>query len=243
MSENNKNSNFWSKLKNTKVNRAAVVTAFVLVLALAVIVSITVTINRRKKDPLPEDTTKKVTTTTATHSQESGTTAPPQTTTKKQEVNVVEKLPTFSLPVSGILNKKHDVTTQVYSKTLNDWRVHVGIDITTEENAPVYAAADGTVAKIWEDTLMGYSVAIKHSGDCYTIYKNLAKTLPDGIAEGVSVRAGQLIANVGDSAMIEIADEPHLHFEMTIADLSVNPLDHFDENALEALNVDSSYGD
>ena len=145
--------------------------------------------------------------------------------------------------MSGILSKSHDVTTQVYSKTLKDWRVHVGIDITTEENAPVYAAADGTISRIWEDTLMGYSIAIKHSGDCCTIYKNLAKTLPEGIAEGVSVRAGQLIANVGDSAMIEIADEPHLHFEMTIADLQVNPLDHFDENALETLAVDSSYGE
>ena len=84
---------------------------------------------------------------------------------------------------------------------------------------------------------------IKHGGASYTIYKNLAKELPDGIAEGVSVRAGQLIASVGESAMIEVADEPHLHFEMTVSDLSVDPLKYFDEQALSSLGIDASYGE
>ena len=90
---------------------------------------------------------------------------------------------------------------------------------------------------------MGYCIAIKHSGNCYTIYKNLAKTLPDGIAEGVSVRAGQLIASVGDSAMVEVAEEPHLHFEMTVADLAVDPLKYFDDKTLESLKIDASHGE
>ena len=154
-----------------------------------------------------------------------------------------DKLPTFSLPVSGVASKKHDPTLQVFSNTMQDYRVHLGVDIVTEESAPVYAAADGKVEKIWEDTLMGYCIAIKHGGDCYTIYKNLAKELPDGIAEGVSVRAGQLIASVGESAMIEVADEPHLHFEMTVSDLSVDPLKYFDEQALSSLGIDASHGE
>ena len=118
---------------------------------------------------------------------------------------------------------------------MNDYRVHLGIDIQTEKNAPVYAAADGTVSKIWVDTLMGYCIAIKHSGNCVTVYKNLAATLPEGIAEGTSVRSGQLIATVGNSAMVEVADEDHLHFEMTVADLAVDPLKYFDEDTLKAI--------
>ena len=124
-----------------------------------------------------------------------------------------------------------------------DGDFHLGVDIVTEAAAPVYAAADGKVEKIWEDTLMGYCIAIKHGGGGYTIYKNLAKELPDGISEGVSVRAGQLIASVGESAMIEVADEPHLHFEMTVSDLSVDPLKYFDEQALSSLGIDASYGE
>ena len=42
---------------------------------------------------------------------------------------------------------------------------------------------------------------------------------------------------------IEIAEEPHLHFEMTVSDLSVDPLEYFDEKALEALGLDASHGE
>lgn len=90
---------------------------------------------------------------------------------------------------------------------------------------------------------MGYCIAVQHSGDCLTVYKNLSEELPGGIAEGASVRSGQLIASVGESAMIEIAEEPHLHFEMTIEELAVDPLEYFNENALASLSIDASWGD
>ena len=165
----------------------------------------------------------------------------PESTTGSAQVE--DKLPSFILPVSGILSAKHDPSLQVHSTTMNDYRVHLGVDIVTDANAPVYAAADGTVSKIWEDTLMGYCVAIKHSGDCYTIYKNLSETIPQGISEGSKVRAGQLIGSIGESAMVEIAEEPHLHFEMTVADLSVDPLEYFDDKSLESLKIDASHGE
>ena len=149
-------------------------------------------------------------------------------------VSTGNKIPSFILPVSGKLTNKHDPTLQVFSPTMQDYRVHIGVDLATKESAPVYAAADGKISKIWVDTLMGYCIAIKHSGDCVTVYKNLAENLPEGIAEGVSVRSGQLIATVGESAMVEIADEPHLHFEMTVGELAVDPLEYFDESALES---------
>ena len=56
---------------------------------------------------------------------------------------------------------------------MNDYRVHLGVDLVTKENAPVYAAADGKVSKIWEDPLMGCCIAIEHAGNYVTIYKNL----------------------------------------------------------------------
>jgi murein DD-endopeptidase MepM/ murein hydrolase activator NlpD len=55
------------------------------------------------------------------------------------------------------------------------------------------------------------------------------------------VRSGQLIATVGDSAMIEVAQEPHLHFEMTVSDLSVDPLKYFDETILESIKADTTH--
>jgi murein DD-endopeptidase MepM/ murein hydrolase activator NlpD len=247
MSENqpNNNKSLSQKVKDAKVNRSAVITFAALVMALVVIIAISLLSNRAKKNELPPSVT--------TYPSATGT-RPSETTTKAPESTkapasttgsapVEDKLPSFILPVNGILSKSHDATLQVYSNTMKDYRVHLGVDIVTEENAPVYAAADGKVSKIWKDTLMGYSIAIKHSGDCYTVYKNLSEILPEGIVEGATVRSGQLIGSVGDSAMVEVAEEPHLHFEMTVADLMVDPLEYFDDRALETLKIDASHGE
>lgn len=244
MSEKPQKSTFFEKLKNPKANRAAIITSVILIAALAVIISVTVANNRSKQvdEPLvtPSTTQKSDVTTKAPTTTAAPQTEAPVATSPKP---VEDTLPSFSLPVNGVLSKKHDPTLQVYSSTMKDYRVHLGVDIVTEESAPVYAAADGKISKIWEDTLMGYCIAVQHSGDCYTIYKNLAETLPEGISEGASVRSGQLIGTVGESAMIEIAEEPHLHFEMTVADLSVDPLEYFDDKALESLKIDASHGE
>jgi len=251
MSESNK-PDFNEKLKNLKVNRAAIVGACMLLVAVIVVVSVAIATNRAKKNevepPKQSENTTRLPESTETESEESTETEAEETTKKPQSGNnnssqVQNKLPSFVLPASGAVLKKHDPSLQVFSTTMKDYRVHLGIDIVTEASAPVYAAADGKVDKIWEDPLMGNCIAVKHSGDSYTIYKNLAADLPEGIAEGVSVRAGQMIATVGDSAMVEVAEEPHLHFEMTVADLSVNPLEYFDEKSLEALQIDASYGE
>ena len=241
----NKNS-FLNKLKNSKTNRASVISAVLIVATLITVIAVTVSLNRSKKEVLPPLDSGTQTPSTQTPTPED--TKPPVSEpvdTKPPAGNVSkpveDKLPSFVLPVKGAILKKHDATLQVYSATMGDYRVHLGIDVVTEENAPVYAAADGKIQKIWEDVKMGYCIAVKHSGDCVTVYKNLGETLPDGISEGVSVRSGQLIATVGNSAMVEIADEPHLHFEMTVGGLSVDPLEYYDERSLEALNIDSSF--
>ena len=236
---NNKQS-FWQKLKSKNVNRSYVLTMLALALALVVIIVAAVAANRTKKPTETADPTDKVTDrVTERPTEESTEPTVTEKPTDKPSSSVGNKLPSFILPVSGNLTREHDPSLQVFSPTMQDYRVHLGIDLTTKAEAPVYAAADGKISKIWVDTLMGYCIAIQHSGDCVTVYKNLAETLPEGIAEGVSVRSGQLIATVGDSAMVEIADEPHLHFEMTVSDLAVDPLEYFDEDALATIQKDT----
>ena len=252
MSETSNNNPMFQKLKNKKISRATVVTSILLIAALAIIISVTVISNRSKKneklpDPIESSTKQDSESEDTEESEEpkdTETQVPEQnvqTPTEKPSTNVENKLPSFSLPVNGVLSKGHDSELQVYSTTMNDYRVHIGVDLVTAENAPVYAAADGKISRIWNDTWMGYCVAIEHSGNAYTIYQNLAETLPEGIKEGATVRAGQLIASVGESAAIEIAEEPHLHFEMTVGDLAVDPLEYFSEDALASLKVDSSF--
>ena len=234
MQKNWKESQFFKKLKHIRVNRAVYLCAIIVLLSISVVLIITAVNNRATKDAI--DTPPQVP--NPSHPQE--TTPPPQSgeTAKPTQGNPV---PDFALPVSGALSKKHSVDTQVFSPTLNEYRVHLGIDIATEEAAPVCAMAAGTVAQIWEDPMMGWSVALSHTGDCVTVYKNLSKQLADGIKVGAEVQAGQLLGSVGDSAMIEIAEEPHLHMEMTVKGLQVDPLDYFSKEVLSALTEDSIY--
>lgn len=220
-----------SKFKeNFKANRAVYITAISILAVMILIVSIVAATNRNKQQtPAP--------TPPASSSSSTSTQTPDDTPSE----DVGAKLPSFSLPVSGKLFKAHDSEMQVYSATMEDYRVHLGVDILSTEGAPVYAAADGKVIQVWEDVLMGHCVAVQHNGNAVSIYKNLAAELPDGIKEGTTVRSGQQIATVGSSAMIEIADEPHLHFEMTVNGLSVDPLEYFSSNDLETLKSDTSF--
>ncbi len=246
---------------NRKINRALYIVTVTLLFALAVVIAITTAAGRKAKEPPKGNESDSL----SGQITESDTTAP-ITTERKQDTNKPESRPTpqstsdteasaqkdlsepvdvmpnsFTLPVVGILSKGHDNSLQVYSKTMNDYRVHTGIDIVCSENAPVYAAAAGIISQIWDDPLMGNCIAISHGGQCYTVYKNLSEEMVSGIAEGANVSAGQLIAAVGNSAMIEIAEEPHLHFEMTVDGKSADPLDYFDDATLASLMVDASF--
>ena len=244
--KNEKLKNFFKRLR---LNRAVYITAVTLLVAVALVVAITVAANRSKKNGADKDngsliTTPSVTTPSVTTPRPPITEAPKETdapvTTPTAPTDVESPLE-LKLPVEGNLIAQHDETAQVWSDTMRDYRVHLGIDIATEENAPVYAAADGVVAQVYEDVRLGYCISIKHSDNVYTVYSNLGAQPADGIAAGVSVKGGQLIGSVGNSAMVEIAEEPHLHFEMKVDDVSVDPLDYFDKATIASLNVDTEY--
>ena len=147
----------------------------------------------------------------------------------------------LELPAFGIIAKKHDPTLQVWSETLGAYKVHLGIDIEAFEGAPVVAAADGVISKIWDDALMGKCVAINHGNGIFTFYKNLDPDLSDGIEENAEIKCGQHIGRIGCSAIVELADEPHLHFEMTVDGISVNPEDYFSDNAKDILASGSNW--
>jgi murein DD-endopeptidase MepM/ murein hydrolase activator NlpD len=121
--------------------------------------------------------------------------------------------------------------------------MHAGIDIGTVAGASVSAMADGVISQVWDDVYMGKCVAVAHGGDAYTIYKNLSAELPAGVVIGAAVKAGDVIGTVGESAMVEVAEEPHLHLEMTVGGLAVDPTDYLDSDAMASLGEDTNYED
>ncbi len=241
---NETESTFGEKLKKLCSNRAVIVAIVTMVVAVAIVIAVTVSANRSKKPSVDPAISGEVTE-ADTNSTPSGIGEETLPTYHGQEtkpvINNNVKDPAYDLPVQGKLFKDHDATVQVYSATMGDYRVHLGVDIATEENAPVYAVADGKVERIWEDALMGTCVAISHEGDVLSVYKNLSTELSAGITEGASVTRGKQLGTVGDTAILEMADEPHLHFEMTAAGIAVDPLDYFDKATVEALSKDTAF--
>ncbi len=237
--------NLFVKLKEDKGARAIALTVTIMLLVLTAIIIMTVVANRAAgNDTLPPDDSTQTGVNDPTPDETPDQTPEQSTPTPDDSQTGKDVLPDrFLLPVSGVMQQKHDSAVQVFSPTMADYRVHLGIDIGTVAGASVSAMADGTIAQVWEDVRMGHCVAVKHGGDCYTVYKNLSAELPEGTVVGASVKAGDVIGTVGDSAMVEVAEEPHLHLEMTVSGLQVNPLDYLDEQAKAALNEDVNYED
>lgn len=139
---------------------------------------------------------------------------------------VTPTLPTFAIPADGNISADFSIDVLVYSNTMEDYRTHNGIDICAIAGSAVKAAADGVVTEVYEHPMMGYTVVISHDGDAETVYQNLADEIV--VSAGDIVKCGDVIGAVGESALIEIAEEPHLHFEMCIAGERVDPLDYID---------------
>lgn len=144
-----------------------------------------------------------------------------------------EKPLAFISPLVGTVVKEHDLSTPVFSDTLGAWRVHAGIDISAEDGANVYAAEDGEISAIYADPMLGFTVEISHKDGIKTRYSNL-KVGSCGMSVGDAVTSGDIIGTVGDTSTSELADEPHLHFEMLVGGKKVNPLDHLTEASKKA---------
>ena len=149
------------------------------------------------------------------------------------EENPTPEAQTFISPVVGTVSKGHSLEVPVFSNTLGDWRIHTGIDISAEEGADVFATADGTVSRVYNDPFFGKTVEITHAGGIVSRYSNLSA---DGIAvkEGDEIKSGAKIGKVGDTSISELADESHLHFELRLDGVSVNPLDYISEDSKQA---------
>ena len=113
-------------------------------------------------------------------------------------------------PVSGTVAAAFSASELQYSETLGDWRTHDGIDLEAAQGTAVLAASAGTVISVEDDPLMGTTVRIDHVGGYRTTYANLQSKPP--VTAGDEVSAGQIIGAVGETAIAECRQPPHLHF-------------------------------
>lgn len=135
--------------------------------------------------------------------------------------------PSYTLPVEGNVTKPFSNDVLVYSATMNDYRVHNGVDIATTVGTSIKAFASGTVETVYEDPLLGFTVVLDHGNGLKSRYSNLSSTLPEGIKAGKTVKEGDVIGCLGETILIECVDEPHLHFEVVANGEYADPMSYF----------------
>lgn len=138
-------------------------------------------------------------------------------TTPKEEVEEVE----YTMPLAGELQREFSVDELLWDDTMQDWRTHNGIDIASDVGTEVDTAGEGTVIESYEDEKYGFVVKVQHADGVVTVYKNLEKTV---VEKDDILDKGQMIGTVGNKGAFEIAQKPHLHFEVIIEDKNTNPL-------------------
>ena len=127
----------------------------------------------------------------------------------------------FSMPVEGEIVKDFAQDNLIYSNTLEEWTTHSGIDIKADKTTVVKSAEAGMVKTIKNDPRYGLTIVIEHENGFQTVYSNLLTS--EFVVEGENVEKGQSLGTVGNTAAFEIADEPHLHFEILKDSVQVDP--------------------
>ena len=209
-------------MKEKWANRTAyAILALLLVAALTVtVIAIVSTVNQRK-EPLPDEDENLPVNGEQNNGTENGEQEPPnedipsdsENTPPPSEDNEPQKQ-VFVLPTSGYVMREYTEDALVFSPTMNDYRVHLGVDLAGKLGDPVYAFCEGTVKEISNHPFMGKTVVLSHANGIESRYMNLANDLPENIKVGETVAVGTIIGAIGETAIAECADTPHLHFEV-----------------------------
>ncbi len=164
--------------------------------------------------------TKTNTKTNTTNANKSNNTANVTTNSEAKVVETKKEL-SFEMPVEGEIVREYAQDSLIYSETLKEWTTHMGIDVKADKTTVVKAAEAGTVKSIKSDPRYGLTIVIEHDDNFQTVYSNLLTS--EFVVEGEKVEKGQSIGTVGNTAVFEIADESHLHFEIMKDSLPVDP--------------------
>ena len=143
---------------------------------------------------------------------------PSATTYRPSSVSIPSRMPVNGAAMtSGYGMRWHPV--------VGGHRQHKGIDLAQPVGSPVYATADGMVSKADWFSSYGLFISLEHGGNIQTRYGHLSRL---NVAAGQSVRKGDLIGYVGSTGR---STGPHLHYEVRIGGLAVNPVSYMQGGA------------
>jgi murein DD-endopeptidase MepM/ murein hydrolase activator NlpD len=95
---------------------------------------------------------------------------------------------------------------------------HKGIDLASPIGTPVHASGDGVVGRADWFSSYGLYVQIEHGGELETRYGHMSRL---NVAAGQFVHRGDVIGYIGTTGR---STGPHLHYEVRVNGVAVNPL-------------------
>jgi murein DD-endopeptidase MepM/ murein hydrolase activator NlpD len=101
-------------------------------------------------------------------------------------------------------------------------KMHTGIDFAAPIGTPIYATADGKIEEV-SVKFSGYGkmVVIDHGFGYKTRYAHMHDF---AVRTGQNIKRGELIGYVGDTG---ISTAPHLHYEVMMNGVLINPVHYF----------------
>ncbi len=115
-------------------------------------------------------------------------------------------------------------------------RAHKGVDLAAPTGTPIYASADGTIGKAEWFSSYGLYVQIEHGADIETRYGHMSRL---NVYAGQQVRKGDLIGFVGSTGR---STGPHLHYEVRIAGVAVNPVPYMQADQFQPASAAGGMG-
>lgn len=109
-----------------------------------------------------------------------------------------------------------------YSKTLDLWEVHKGLDISADEGYEVKSLLDGKVVNVFKDDKHGISVKVESSNNVVVVYSNLDEKT--NVEKGQEIVEGQVLGTVGNTTSVESEDGTHVHVEAFKGEESIDPM-------------------
>lgn len=122
----------------------------------------------------------------------------------------------FGLPAAAAMNSPFGTRRSYNGGEATTF--HTGADFASAPGAPVFAAAPGKVVLADLLNIRGNTIVLDHGWGVYTVYCHLSEI---NIQLGQMAATGQIIGAAGSTGRIT---GPHLHWEVWVNGIPVNPL-------------------
>ena len=137
---------------------------------------------------------------------------------KKKQENKISKLSFLGTEVI----REYSETKPSYSKTLDLWEVHKGIDISAEKGYEVKSLLTGKVVNVFKDDKHGISVKVESDNNVVVVYSNLDEKT--NVKKGQEIVEGQVLGTVGHTTSVESEESTHIHVEAFKDEESIDPM-------------------